>query len=353
LKFLNKVQRLSQCHIKEKGSRVQAIGTRNGNEPKATLVLDIVSSIWKHIAVTLILGLLWTDSIVANTVEDKCNRLGFSRYEISGELKKFQFFWEYSEEEMMFDSDAELYMHYTSLAAEAANKIFETAIQLDLQDNAGVVMYGGTATAQNQLDNTSTVDYAFFNAMAKKADDNYMPTTMKMITGSTKIDTRVIPNARVAYVPTELMNDIERMTDYHGKQAFVSVEHYASAGRVLENEAGRVGKFRIVAVQDMVLAGEGAAGATADFYQTSSGAYQVFPILVVGQESFNAITLHGGQKGLGDKFKWRVIIKKPGSDIADRHDVYGESGFCSYRAYYGFLPLRTERIIKGLVTARI
>jgi N4-gp56 family major capsid protein len=283
----------------------------------------------------------------------RINRVGFTRTTIKGDLKKLQFFWEYTEDTLSFDSVKEHYKYITTLTAEACNKTIEDLIQIDLMDNAGVTFFGGTATSKDQLDNTSTLTYDLFVKMNQKANSNDVPTQTKMITGSRKTDTRVIPNARVVYAAQELMPDIERMKDYHDKQAFISVEHYASAGNILEGEAGKVGKFRIVEIDDMVRGGKGASGAQEGFYAEPTGEYSVFPLIMVGKDSFNAITLQGSNGSLGSKFKWRVISKKPGFATADFHDPYGENGFYSVRMYYGSIFLRPERIFVCYVTARM
>ena len=284
----------------------------------------------------------------------RINRVGFSRVEISSVLKKLQFFWEYTEDDLKFDSVKEHYKYIVERTAEAVNKINEDLLQMDLIKAAPNTMFGGTATSADTIADTGVVSYDLFVKMEQEANNKDVPTQTTIISGSSKTDTRVIPNARIIYVPQELMPDIERMKDYHDNQAFVSVEHYAAAGNILNNEVGKVGRFRLVAVQNMMDGAEkGATGADAAFYQTPTGEYRVFPMIMVGKDSFNAVTLQGSNGNLGSKFKWRVINKKPGYETADFHDPYGENGFYSVRSYYGFLALRPERIIVALVSAKL
>ena len=66
----------------------------------------------------------------------------------------------------------------------------------------------------------------------------------------------------------------------------------------------------------------------------------VFPILVVGDASFTTI----GFQTDGKMVKFRITHKKPGPEVADRNDPYGEVGFYSIKWYYGFMQLRPERI---------
>ena len=297
----------------------------------------------------------------------RINRIGFSRGEISTTLKKIQFFWEYTEDDIMFDSDKEYFKHITARSVEASNKIVENLIQLDLINSAEIKLFGGGVDADANADGVvddgeiitsisslgaaNTISYTLFSTLYQAANRNDVPTNLMMIKGSSYTDTRVIPNSRMLFVPDELMPDIERIKDFHDKQAFVSAEHYAAAGNLLNGEEGKVGKFRIVSVQDMQYAGVGAGGATAEFHKDADDKHIVFPMIMVGADSFNAVTLHSSK--MGSKFKWRVISKKPGAGVADRHDPYGENGFSSSRLYYGFLALRPERIAVCYVTARI
>ena len=69
-------------------------------------------------------------------------------------------------------------------------------------------------------------------------------------------------------------------------------------------------------------------------------------MLVVGSESFATVGLQSsGKAGAGQKFK--IIVKKPGTEMATVLDPYGKIGFSSITFYHGFIPLRAERI--GLV----
>jgi N4-gp56 family major capsid protein len=88
-------------------------------------------------------------------------------------------------------------------------------------------------------------------------------------------------------------------------------------------------------------AGAGAdASADATCYETANK-YDVFPMLVVGDESFTTI---GFKTGAGAGAKFTIIHKKPGEGSADRTDPYGKTGFMSIQWYYGFMALRPERI---------
>lgn len=83
------------------------------------------------------------------------------------------------------------------------------------------------------------------------------------------------------------------MKDLHDNPAFISAEHYAAGSTLAVGEVGQLGQFRLIVNPRMFKwSGGGAAIADADrgsFYNDGSR-YDVFPILVVGDEAFVTIT---------------------------------------------------------------
>ena len=293
---------------------------------------------------------------LSNEYGGRINRIGFTREVIQSEMRKYSFFFEYSEDELDFDTDKDLYNHMTSLSIEAANKVLENLIAIDLMSKAGIKIINGSidddgkvVTEIKNLTDADVLTYKLFHQMDMALNEVRCPTDTRMITGSRNIDTQVIPNARVAFIPPELTSDIEDLVGNHGKPAFVGVEHYAAAGKVLNNEWGKVGNFRLIRVQEMPDAGLGADAANAEFY-AADNRYRVFPLLVVGKDSFNTITFHNSGNGSS---KFRIIAKKPGFQMADRHNPTGEIGFWSARFWYGMLVHRPDRIACAYVTAKI
>ena len=96
--------------------------------------------------------------------------------------------------------------------------------------------------------------------------------------------------------------------------------------------------------------GAGATLKTGDdaVYYNNGKNYDVFPILVVGDESFATITFQTS----GNTVKFEINHKKPGDNL-DRLDPYGETGFISIRWFYGFMALRPERIALVMTAAKM
>ena len=271
----------------------------------------------------------------------RVNRVGFKRIEIEGTIEKFGFFDEFTQESMDFDSDSELMMHINREMINGATEMTEDALQIDLLNSAGVVRYAGDATADVEVDAADEVDYGDLLRLSIDLDNNRTPKKTTIVTGTRLIDTKTIHATRVMYVGSELLPTLEAMVDLHNNPAFIKVQHYAAGTTVMNGEVGTIGHFRIIVVPEMQKwEGAGAdATATATHYETGN-AYDIFPMLVIGDKSYSTI----GFQTDGKTVKFKIMSKMPGMETADRTDPYGETGFMSIKWYYGFLLQRPERL---------
>lgn len=270
----------------------------------------------------------------------RVNRVGFKRKEIEGTFEKFGFFTEYSKDLMNFDSDPEMLSHIMRELMTGAMQITEDALQIDLLTNAATIYFTGAATTNATVSETSVLTYSDLMRVAITLDNNRTPKQTKIITGTRNIDTKTIPACRVVYCGSEMIHTLEAMKDLHGERAFIPVNQYAAGTTLLKGERGSVGEFRFVVVPNMFKwAGVGAVSTDASFHKTA-GNYDVFPLLIVGDESFTTI----GFQTDGKTNKFETVNRKPGVETADRNDPYGEMGFSSIKWWYGFMGLRTERI---------
>ena len=278
-------------------------------------------------------------------VGGRVNRVGFTRIQRSGSITKFGFFTEFTQESFDFDSDADLYMHMSREMVTGATQLTEAVLQADLLAGAGTLVFAGAAVSDATVTaegaGAALIDYDDLARLSITLDDNRTPKQTKVITGSRMIDTRVIRSGRVAYIGTELQLTIERMVDNFGNAAFIPVSQYGAAGEVMNGEIGTVGQFRIIVVPEMLhWAGAGATVGTNPGFRETGGNYDVFPLLVVGDGSFTTI----GFQTDGKTTKFKIMTKKPGREIADLNDPYGEKGFSSIKWYYGSLILFPERL---------
>ena len=289
----------------------------------------------------------------------RVNRVGMKRIELEGSIEKFGFFTEYTRDSMDFDTDSELMMHLTQEVVKAANELTEDQLQIDLLNSAGVVRYTGSATSTATLQGNditdpfgsgNTNDALTYDDLVKlgiELDNNRCPKNTTLIAGSRMVDTKVVNAARYIYIGSELLPTIMRLTDYHGNKAFIPVAQYASAGTVARGEVGAIDTFRFIVVPEMMhWAAAGAAVTVGEgtVYRwagdaTGAAKFNVYPMLVVGEGSFTTI----GFQTDGKSVKFSTFHKKPGENHTT-DDPYGELGFHSIKWWYGFMPLRSERI---------
>lgn len=297
-------------------------------------------------------GLITSKLPVLTENGGRVNRVGFTRLQFEGSIHKFGMFYEFTKESLDFDSDDQLKDHLSRELMNGAVQLTEAVLQKDLLAFAGVELFAGAATDDVEITGevvssapASIVSYENIVRLDQMLTDNRTPVHTKVITGSRNVDTRVIPSARYMYVGSELVPLLRAMKDTFDNPAFIPVQHYAAAGTIVNGEIGSIGAFRIIQVPEMQhYAAAGAVVGTNPGYRSESDGtderYNVYPMLVIGDDSFSTI----GFQTDGKSVKFNVITKMPGEATADRNDPYGETGFSSIKWYYGFLGKRPERV---------
>ena len=271
----------------------------------------------------------------------RVNRVGFVRKTLEGTFQNYGYFMDYSEDSLNFDTDEQLMQHINREMLKGASEISEALIQLDLLNNAGITKYAGVAQAAAEVGKTSLVTFQDLVNLTTDLDNNRTPKDTKINTGSTKIDTRTINAARLLYIGSEVKNTLRKMTDFFNNPAFVGVQHYADGTKPLRGEIGSIDEFRIIVVPEMMKwEGAGAVATADDGIHITGGKVDVFPMLVVGSESFTTIGFQSDAKSV----KFKIIHKKPGPEMATPADPYGKMGFMSIQWWYGFMVIRPERI---------
>lgn len=275
----------------------------------------------------------------------RVNRVGFKRLERSASLQKMGFFTEFTQESFDFDSDEDLYGHMSRELVTGATQLTEAVLQIDLLHGAGTTLYAGAATSNISVTGegagAAVIDYDDLLRLSVILDNNRTPKQTKAIVGSRMIDTKVIEKGRLMYIGSELEPTFRKMKDAFDNPAFISVAQYADAGTIMNGEIGTVGQFRIIVVPEMLAwSGAGAGVATNPGYRATNGRYDVFPMLVVGDDSFTTI----GFQTDGKTVKFKITTKMPGEATADRTDPYGETGFSSIKWYYSTMIKRPERL---------
>lgn len=287
------------------------------------------------------IGVIVSKLPVLGETGGRVNRVGLKRKEITGSMYNLGFFFEYTADSLQFDSDMELEKHIQRELLNGAVELSESILQVDLLNAAGTTRFAGGGLSNATLDTGDIVSYSDLMRLSIELDDNRTPKHTKVISGTTMVDSKTINSCRVMYVGTEMLPTLKAMKDLHNNPAYVEARHYAAGTTLLKGEEGAIDNFRIVVVPKMLKWANAGAKATDATYYAGDTRYDVFPMLVVGDESFTTIGFQiDGKSGT----KFRTIHKKPGVETADRNNPYGKDGFTSIEWWYGFLAMRPERI---------
>ena len=326
---------LDDRNINDQGIDAQGVTTANGNIYGSSKDIGVITS----------------KLPVLTENGERVNRVGFTRQVRTGAIQELGFFYEFSADALQFDTDEQLAQHLADETIKAAHKMTEAVLQIELLNAAGTEVFSGAAVDDDEITGevagavpASIVTYEDLMRLDQTLTDNRTPKKTKVITGSRLIDTKTIPSARLMYIGSELVPIIRGMKDLFGNQAFIPVQQYAAGNDVMNGEIGTVDSFRIIVVPDMLhWAGAGKAVGTNPGYRATGGKYDIYPMLVIGDDSFVTI----GFTTDGASAKFNIMTKKPGREMATRADPYGKLGFSSIQWWYGTLIKRPERI--GLI----
>lgn len=275
----------------------------------------------------------------------RVNRVGFTRKVIRGTMQNFGYFTEYSREALDFDTEDDLEEYVRKEMVSTASRITEDLIQIDLLNARGITFYAGAAQSAAEIGATDKVQFKDLARLSVALDNNRTPKNTTMITGSLKLDTRVISAARVMFIGPDLIQQLRKLEDYFGKEAFIPVVQYADAGNTLRGEIGTIDQFRIVVNPEMMK--WTGAGATVEsdsgVHATEVGSVlkaDIYPMLVVGDDAFTTIGFHP----TGTNTKFEIYHVKPGKEAVNGGNPFGKRGLMSIQWWYGFMVHRPERI---------
>jgi len=275
---------------------------------------------------------------------------------VKGQVTEFGMHTKFTQKSIDMDTRTGLLARKTRDLGEAKGDIFEQQVQADLLAASEVnrTFAGKTATSLLTCDRGAVLTFADLRLMEAELKRVRVPTDTKLITGSTKIDTKVVAKAYYVYVGQELYPMLEDMT-HNGINVWVPVEQYAAAATTAIGEIGKIGRFRFIEVENMMkYSGVGAVdtadGTSTDTagYQSSpqagvagSDAFDVFPVLFVGSDSFATVGFEG------DSAKIKTAMPKADANT----DPFGKNGSMSIAWYFGTLIYKAERIRQISCTA--
>jgi len=270
--------------------------------------------------------------------------------QITATIKKYGMAMTYTVDEVKMGSIKGLIAQKIKDLGQARGEVREMQVQYDLlAASEANVLYASTTATTTSLGSVGPkdiVDYEVLRQMAGILKKARVPFDTKVITGSTKIGTKVVGKAYYCYVPYEAFNTLEDITDSSSNRKWEPVESYmdGAGGNVAAGEIGRIGQIRFIEVEDMLrYDGKGAAadddnedgtGEDAVTVYSTNGKVDVFPKLFVGSDSFTTI----GFDGTSSQVKHNV----PKGD--SHNDFFGEKGSLAVKWWHGTLVKRPERI---------
>lgn len=277
---------------------------------------------------------------------------------VKGQVTEFGLHTKFTQKSIDMDTRTGLLARKTQELGEAKGDTFEAQVQSALLSASEVnrTFAGTVASSLLTCNKAAVLTFADLRMMEAELKRVRVPTDTKLISGSTKIDTKVVAKSYYVYVGQELYPMLEDMT-HNGVNVWVPVEQYAEAATTAVGEIGKIGRFRFIEVEDMQkYRGAGAvdSGAADDNntagFQSSpqagvagSDAFDVFPVLFVGSDSFATVGFEG------DSAKIKTAMPKADANI----DPFGKNGSMSIAWYFGVLIYKAERIRQISCTATL
>jgi N4-gp56 family major capsid protein len=266
---------------------------------------------------------------------------------LEGKVVEFGIHMKFTQRSIDMDSREGVLAQKSKDLGEAKGDLFEAQVQSDLLAASETNrLFCGVATSLDTVDETSVLTFQDLRLMEQELKKARCPRDTKVITGSVKIDTKVVGKSYYAYVGQELYPTLQDMS-HNGVSVWNPVESYMDgAGKnTAEGEIGRIGNFRFIEVEQMqAYRGEGAldnAGST-DGYHSTDGKFDVFPVLFVGTDSFATVGF------AGDSARIKTAMPQPNPYT----DPFGKQGSMSISWYFGTLIYRAERI-RSLVCSAV
>lgn len=280
-------------------------------------------------------------------IAGRVNKVGRVREMIESDIHRYGMFMEYTAQSSEFDSESNLRERDRRELAYAANLVYEDLLQLDLINQAGHMIYGGTATSLAQMNgNQSATASVIGYATLKRADeilfDADCPEDTAIIDGSSYTDTRVIDRARYMITSKPMVNYFRTLKDDFGNQAWISREHYAAAGNLIPNEEGTIGAFRVVSNKQMMTA-KGAAVTNSAGFRNDGTNFTVHHALIIGSQAFSTLGFRlstiTGSVYAGNM----LFLDTPPKQTHGQ--PFGDVGILSVQWYYGTLVEHPEWIV--------
>ena len=267
---------------------------------------------------------------------------------VKGQVTEFGLHSKFTQKSLDMDTRTGLIARQTQALGEAKGDIYEAQVQADLiaASELNRVFAGVKASSLITCDREAVLTFADLRLMEQELKRLSVPRDTKIISGSTKVGTKVVAKSYYVYIGQELTPMLEDMV-HNGVNVWKPYESYADAAVLAEGEIGAIGSFRFIEVENMQkYRGVGAANTDddtatdTDGYHSSKAAgggadsFDVFPVLFVGTDSFATVGFEGDSA--------KIITAMPKADA--HNDPFAKNGSVAISWYFGTLIYRAERL---------
>ena len=250
------------------------------------------------------------------------------REEISYSVGHYGDYIKYSDELDLYDL-VDIKSAYLDILSDQASLTVDTIRRDVLRGGNNVIFTDGAVSRLAVADGAKVHTYNDFKIMAIKLKNQGAKKFKGVIQGTTSVGTTPIRSAYVGICSPEVVEDLRGLTGWK------NVEDYASYGKIMDDEVGSIGDFRII---------ESTNNEPVVQVGTDTNDHNIHLSLFMGEDAYATITLRGKQ-GIQTKVK---PLGSAGS--ADPLDQYGTIG---WKAIIGCAILNEAWLIRTEAVATI
>jgi N4-gp56 family major capsid protein len=258
----------------------------------------------------------------------------------------------YTTRSMKLDSRVKLLAQKIKDLSRATAEMQEMQAQHSILAAAEVntMIASATATSKSQMTSADLLTWDALEAFEMDLRNNDVPMQTEIITGVAKLDTVTVDEAWPVYVHQSMIPTLRSIKGPGDVLLWEPRNKYAAGTTLLDGEIGAIGNFRFISVPDMqVYKGLGGkvdddsadAAVKANRWQ-SGGYYDVFPLVVVGDDAHTTVKFNGSNV--------TAEHVKPTRDV--HNDLYKSKGAVVSEWTYGMLVYRPERIKSLLAVSK-
>jgi N4-gp56 family major capsid protein len=201
------------------------------------------------------------------------------------------------------------------------------------------VLRGGTnvfyANGAARTSVNTPIDLDVVNAAVNLLKRNHAKKLTTKIGAGPGISTEPVNASFVAFAHTDLETDIRDM------DSFVPTERYATGSTIDENEIGKVNEVRFILSPQLSPFAD-AGGSAGTMRSTSGTSADVYPVIVVGKESYGTVPLKGVSAV-------EMAVKNP--KMGEPGDPLGQRGHVAWKIWYQAVRLNEQWMCRIEVAA--